>query len=211
MSLIAELKRRNVFRVGAAYVIVAWILIEVASVVLPTFEAPEWVMKVVIFLAALGFPLALVVAWAFELTPEGIKREEEVDRLLRGQVFVDLHSIVRQGVRAAVESYSLKNLEEYCGFERQLDLSELLAHVERGEVHGLAPFELERDLGQTGAGRAAQIADAGDDADEAGLAEFQPFDDHPHQRRRGGGNMRNQYRHAGAGVGGERSEARSGF
>jgi TolB-like protein len=80
MSLIAELKRRNVFRAAVAYGIVAWLLVEVASVVLPTFEAPGWVMKVVILLATLGFPLALVIAWAFELTPEGIKREEEVDR-----------------------------------------------------------------------------------------------------------------------------------
>ncbi len=80
MSLIAELKRRNVFRVGVAYAIVAWLLVEVASVVLPTFEAPEWVMKVLTFLVILGFPLALILAWAFELTPEGIKREETVDR-----------------------------------------------------------------------------------------------------------------------------------
>ncbi len=80
MSLIAELKRRNVFRVGVAYAIVAWLLVEVASVVLPTFGAPEWVMKVVTFLVILGFPLTLVIAWAFELTPEGIKREAEVDR-----------------------------------------------------------------------------------------------------------------------------------
>jgi TolB-like protein len=80
MSLIAELKRRNVFRVAVAYGIVAWLLVEVASVVLPTFEAPDWVMKVFIFLVILGFPLALVLAWAFELTPEGIKREEDVDR-----------------------------------------------------------------------------------------------------------------------------------
>jgi hypothetical protein len=79
MSLIAELKRRDVFRVGAAYAIVAWLLVEVASVVLPTFEAPEWVMKVFTFLVILGFPLTLVIAWAFELTPEGIKREAEVD------------------------------------------------------------------------------------------------------------------------------------
>ena len=79
MSLIAELKRRNVFRVGAAYGIVAWLLVEVASVVLPTFEAPEWVMKVFTFLVILGFPLALVLAWAFELTPEGIKRESATD------------------------------------------------------------------------------------------------------------------------------------
>jgi TolB-like protein/Tfp pilus assembly protein PilF len=80
MSFIAELKRRNVFRAAAAYGIVAWLLIEVASVVLPTFEAPGWVMKAFTFLAILGFPLALVIAWAFELTPEGIKREEDVDR-----------------------------------------------------------------------------------------------------------------------------------
>ncbi len=79
MSLIAELKRRNVFRVGVAYAIVAWLLVEVASVVLPTFKAPEWVMQVFTFLVVLGFPLALIVAWAFELTPEGIKRETAVD------------------------------------------------------------------------------------------------------------------------------------
>ena len=79
MSLIAELKRRNVFRVGAAYAIVAWLLVEVASVVLPTFEAPEWVMKAFIFLVILGFPLTLVIAWAFELTPEGVKREKDVE------------------------------------------------------------------------------------------------------------------------------------
>lgn len=80
MSLIDELKRRNVFRVGAAYGIVGWLLVEVASVVLPTFKAPEWVMQVFTFLVILGFPLALIFAWAFELTPEGIKREAEVDR-----------------------------------------------------------------------------------------------------------------------------------
>ena len=78
MSLIAELKRRNVFRVGVAYAIVAWILIEVASVVLPTFKAPEWVLQVCTFLVIFGFPLALIFAWAFELTPEGIKRESAV-------------------------------------------------------------------------------------------------------------------------------------
>ncbi len=79
MSLIAELKRRNVFRVGAAYAIVAWLLIEVASVLLPTFDAPDWVMKAFSSLVILGFPLTLVIAWAFELTPEGIKRETAVD------------------------------------------------------------------------------------------------------------------------------------
>ncbi len=78
-SLFTELKRRNVFRVGVAYAIVAWLLIEVASVLLPTFDAPDWVMKAFSSLVILGFPLALIFAWAFEMTPEGIKREVEVD------------------------------------------------------------------------------------------------------------------------------------
>jgi TolB-like protein/DNA-binding winged helix-turn-helix (wHTH) protein/Tfp pilus assembly protein PilF len=80
MSLIAELKRRNVFRVGVAYAIVAWLLIEVASVILPTFKTPEWVMQAFASLVILGFPLALILAWSFELTPEGIKLEKTVDR-----------------------------------------------------------------------------------------------------------------------------------
>ncbi len=79
MSLIAELKRRNAFRVGVAYAIVAWLLIAVASVLLPTFDAPAWVMKAFSTLVILGFPLTLVIAWAFEMTPEGIKRESDVD------------------------------------------------------------------------------------------------------------------------------------
>jgi TolB-like protein len=78
MSLIAELRRRNVFRVGVAYAIVAWLLIQVADTVLPTFEAPAWVLQVFTFLVILGFPLALILAWAFELTPEGIKPAKEV-------------------------------------------------------------------------------------------------------------------------------------
>jgi hypothetical protein len=80
MSLIAELKRRNVFRVGVAYAIVAWLLIEVASVILPTFKTPEWVMQTFTFLLILGFPVAVFLAWAYELTPEGVKPEAQVDR-----------------------------------------------------------------------------------------------------------------------------------
>jgi hypothetical protein len=79
MSLIAELKRRNVFRVGVAYAIVAWLLIEVASVVLPALHLPDWALTLLVVLIVAGFPLALIVAWAFELTPEGIKRESAVD------------------------------------------------------------------------------------------------------------------------------------
>ena len=79
-SLFRELKRRNVFRVAAAYAVVGWIVVEIASVVLPSLLAPEWVARVVTLLVILGFPIVLVFAWAFELTPEGLKLEKDVDR-----------------------------------------------------------------------------------------------------------------------------------
>jgi serine/threonine-protein kinase len=77
-NFFAELKRRNVYKVAVAYAVVAWLLIQAASILFPTFEAPPWVMKVFVAVIVLGFPIALVFSWAFEITPEGIKREEEV-------------------------------------------------------------------------------------------------------------------------------------
>ena len=75
-NFFAELKRRNVYRVAVAYAVVAWLLIQAASILFPTFEAPGWVMKVFVAVVAAGFPIALILAWAFELTPEGLKRTE---------------------------------------------------------------------------------------------------------------------------------------
>jgi TolB-like protein/Tfp pilus assembly protein PilF len=80
MSLFEELKRRNVFRVGLAYAISAWILLQVVDLVLENISAPDWVMQVFMLAVAIGFPLALLFAWAFEMTPEGIKLEKDVDR-----------------------------------------------------------------------------------------------------------------------------------
>src|SRR3989440_3793267 len=74
-----ELKRRKVYRVAVAYAIVAWLLIQAASILFPTFEAPAWVMKVFVSAIILGFPVALILSWAYEITPEGIKRAEDVD------------------------------------------------------------------------------------------------------------------------------------
>jgi len=79
-SFFEELKRRNVFRVGLAYVITAWILAQVADLALDNFGAPQWVMQSLLVLLLLGFPLALIFAWAFEKTPEGIVLEKHVDR-----------------------------------------------------------------------------------------------------------------------------------
>ena len=77
-TFLTELKRRKVYRVAVAYAIVAWLLIQAASILFPTFEAPPWVMKVFVTAVILGFPVAFILAWAFELTPEGIRRAEEV-------------------------------------------------------------------------------------------------------------------------------------
>jgi TolB-like protein/tetratricopeptide (TPR) repeat protein len=74
-----ELKRRNVYKVAVAYAVVGWLLIQVATQVFPFLEIPNWAVRFVIFVTALGFPVALVIAWAFELTPEGIKRTEAAD------------------------------------------------------------------------------------------------------------------------------------
>jgi TolB-like protein len=80
MSFFAELRRRNVFRVAIAYVVAAWVLLQVADLVLDNIEAPDWVMQVLMLVVALGFVAALVVAWAYELTPEGIRLEKNVER-----------------------------------------------------------------------------------------------------------------------------------
>jgi len=75
MSLIAELQRRSVFKVGAAYLVVAWLTIQAASIMFPTFEAPAWALRVFIFVLMLGFPLALVLSWLLDVTPDGLKVE----------------------------------------------------------------------------------------------------------------------------------------
>src|SRR6476619_4523228 len=77
-NFFAELKRRNVYKVAVAYAVVAWLLIQVATQVFPFFGIPNWAVRLVVLLLILGFPVALILAWAFELTPEGIKRAEDV-------------------------------------------------------------------------------------------------------------------------------------
>jgi len=75
MSLIAELKRRKVFKVGGAYLVVAWLAVQAVSIGFPAFDAPPWALRVFILMAMLGFPIALVFAWMFDMTPEGVKTE----------------------------------------------------------------------------------------------------------------------------------------
>ena len=78
-NFFAELKRRNVYKVAVAYAVVAWLLMQVASQIFPFFDIPNWVVRVVVLLLIIGFPVALIIAWAFEVTPEGVKRTEAAD------------------------------------------------------------------------------------------------------------------------------------
>ena len=78
-NFFTELKRRNVYKVAVAYAVVAWLLMQIASQIFPFFEIPNWAVRLVVLLLIIGFPIALIIAWAFEVTPEGIKRTEAAD------------------------------------------------------------------------------------------------------------------------------------
>jgi len=80
LSLFAELQRRNVFKVAAVYIVAAWLLLQVSDTLVPALHLPEWFHSGVAFLLIIGFPVAVIFAWAFELTPDGLKKEKEVDR-----------------------------------------------------------------------------------------------------------------------------------
>ena len=80
MSFLEELKRRNVIRVAIAYGVASWFILQLADVVLENIGAPGWVMQAVMLVLAAGLPLAVIFAWAFEMTPEGLKKEKDVDR-----------------------------------------------------------------------------------------------------------------------------------
>src|SRR6266849_2618536 len=123
-NFFAELKRRNVYKVAVAYAIVAWLLIQAASILFPAFEAPAWVMKVFISAIILGFPVALIFAWAFEATPEGIKRTEAADaagQRSRGGAWVYIVLI------GAALSIGLFFLGRYTASRKQTESAELPA------------------------------------------------------------------------------------
>jgi TolB-like protein/Tfp pilus assembly protein PilF len=83
-SFFAELRRRNVYKVAVAYAVVGWLLIQIGTQVFPFFEIPNWGVRLIVLLIVAGFPIALILAWAFELTPEGIKRTEDADLVASG-------------------------------------------------------------------------------------------------------------------------------
>jgi adenylate cyclase len=119
-NFFAELKRRNVYKVAIAYAVVAWLLMQIATQVFPFLEIPNWAIRLVIMLIVIGFPIALVIAWAFELTPEGIKRTEFADQLptKSGRSRAWIYAVIA----AAALSVSLFFLERYMSSKQSAEL-----------------------------------------------------------------------------------------
>jgi adenylate cyclase len=124
-NFFAELRRRNVYKVAIAYGVVAWLVLQAASILFPTFEAPPWMMKVFVAVIALGFPIALIIAWAFELTPEGLKRTEFADELPKKSA--RSHAWIYVVVIAGAISVSLFFLGRYTATSKQSVSAELPA------------------------------------------------------------------------------------
>jgi len=124
-NFFAELKRRNVYKVAIAYGVVAWLLMQVASQIFPFFEIPNWAVRLVVLLLIIGFPVALILAWAFELTPEGIKRTEVADEepVKRAKHRAWIYVV---GVGAAL-SIGLFFLGRYTASRKQTESAELPA------------------------------------------------------------------------------------
>src|SRR5437763_7997694 len=109
-NFFSELKRRNVYKVAVAYAVVSWLLIQVATQVFPFFEIPNWAVQMVVVALVIGFPIALVLSWAFELTSEGIKRENEVDRKVTRKTGRKLTAVVVVGSAAAAGLMRVRSL-----------------------------------------------------------------------------------------------------
>ncbi|HEY4273544.1 MAG TPA: tetratricopeptide repeat protein [Candidatus Udaeobacter sp.] len=139
MSLFAELKRRNVYKVAVAYAVVAWLLIQVATQVFPFFELPNWAVQMVVLAAVIGFPIAVVCSWAFEMTPEGIKLERDIDRRVPRQTGRKLTALITvvAALAAGVTAFRFLHSERGTAQERQASLA---AELESKSI-AVLPFE----------------------------------------------------------------------
>src|SRR5438034_1737475 len=124
-NFFTELRRRNVYKVAAAYAIVGWLLVQVATQVFPFFEIPNWGVRLIVLFIVIGFPIALVIAWAFELTPEGLKRTEVADELPKKSA--RSHAWIYMVVVATAISVSLFFFGQYTATIKQSGLTELPA------------------------------------------------------------------------------------
>jgi formylglycine-generating enzyme required for sulfatase activity/fermentation-respiration switch protein FrsA (DUF1100 family) len=149
MSIWGELRRRNVFKVGAAYVLVAWILAQVVNVIDRPLNLPEWFDTAVIVLLAVGFPIALLLAWAYELTPEGLKRTEDVPleqsiATSTGQKFNYVLLGLVAGAVAGTAGFWALSRDTDARWAREEAVPEILADIERGDLE--AAYSLAKEL-----------------------------------------------------------------
>jgi TolB-like protein/Tfp pilus assembly protein PilF len=138
-SFFSELKRRNVYKVAVAYAVVAWLLVQVATQVLPFFEIPNWAVEMVVVAMVIGFPIALVLSWAFELTPEGIKREDEVDRRVTRKTGRKLTALVVLLAALAAGLMVFRFLRSQPALEKEKPTS-LAAEIDSKSI-AVLPFE----------------------------------------------------------------------
>src|SRR5947199_4051966 len=122
-NFFSELKRRNVYKVAVAYAVVGWLVVQVTTQVFPIFEIPNWALRLIVLAIIIGFPIALVIAWAFELTPEGLKRTEDVD--LAAQTSAKSHVWIYVVIVGALLSVGLFMLGRYGFREKNSASSEL--------------------------------------------------------------------------------------
>src|SRR5207249_2674709 len=122
-TFFAELKRRNVYKVAVAYAVVGWLLVQVTTQVFPIFEIPNWALRLIVLAIIIGFPIALVIAWAFELTPEGLKRTADVD--LAAQTSAKSHVWIYVVIVGALLSVGLFMVGRY-GFRNKNSASSKL-------------------------------------------------------------------------------------
>src|SRR5213596_476709 len=145
-NFFAELKRRNVYKVAIAYGVVAWLLIQIATQVFPFFEIPNWVVRLVVLVIIIGFPIALIIAWAFELTPEGVKRTETADvaqERSRGAVWI---YIVAIGAALSVGLFVLgrytaqRAISNNAGAAEQVPAGQVMQQSTPGKSLAVLPF-----------------------------------------------------------------------
>jgi len=124
-SFFAELKRRNVYKVAVSYAVVGWLLVQAATQVFPFFEIPNWAIRLIVLAVVIGFPIALVIAWAFELTPEGIKRTEDVGPAVNSRA--KSRAWIYVAIVAALLSISLFFLGRFTASTKQNGANEVRA------------------------------------------------------------------------------------
>jgi len=146
LSLFNELKRRNVFRVAIAYVVVAWLVTQVLQLVFESFGTPDWVMKTVLVLMAMGLVFALFFAWAFELTPEGLKREHEVDRSqsITGETGKKLNFTIMVVMALALAYFAYDKF--VLSGEREAALAEAASQTVTSQVVAAPPSEPDKSV-----------------------------------------------------------------